>query len=320
MAGIICSTVRFGVIGALGLGSAFLVAEAAAPGSARAIVGQAKQHLSSVITNNIDDPVALRAQLRELEAQYPEKISQVRSDLNELRSQRSKFDRELAIASRVVELADADLGALAGLLDQAEEARQNNGYAVVRVSFDNRSMDMESAYGKANEIRELRSSYAQRSADIERDLGYLQQQEERLADLLGKLETERASFQQQLWQLDRQVDAIARNERMLEMMEKREATIDELSPYTANSLDQVTSRLSEIRAEQEDRMASLGRSSDTESYLERAKGQVDADHEAQSLMDGDFNNGVIEIAPPEIEVTPDGIKTKGSSPLASRID
>ncbi|RNC82024.1 MAG: hypothetical protein ED559_09645 [Phycisphaera sp.] len=277
MAKIICNAVRVGVIGALGTGAAFLIAEAVSPGSARAIAHQAGTNISQVITNNVDDPVALREQLRSLEEQYPKKIATVRNDLTELQTQIAQFEHERAVAARVVKLADADLAELQHLLSQAEEAK-GDSYRVVRVWHNNARLDMGEAYAKAEKIRRLRESYATRTSEIDRDLGFLQEQEQHLGDLLTTLETERADFQSQLWQLDQQIDAVSRNERLLDMLEKRQKTIDSISPFKADSLDHVTQRIAKIRAEQESRMESITTRRQVFSYEEAAKVQIDAEN------------------------------------------
>ena len=284
MAKIICNAVRLGVIGALGTGAAFLVAEAVSPGSARAIAHQAGTNISSVITDNVNDPVAIRAQLRSLEEQYPKKIATVRADLTDLQTQIAQFEHERAVASRVVALANNDLADLQGLLSQAEEAK-GNSYRVVRVWHNNARMDMGEAYAKAEKIRRLRDSYATRTNEIDRDLGFLSQQEQHLGELLTTLETERAEFQSQIWQLDQQIDAVSRNDRLLTMLEKRQRTIDSISPFQADSLDQVTSRIAQIRAEQESRMAALTTRSHDQNYLDTARVQVDAEARGTETYD-----------------------------------
>lgn len=291
MAKIIRNAVRVGVIGALGTGAAFLVAEAVSPGSARAIAHQAGTNISSVITDNVDDPVALRAQLQSLEAQYPKKIATVRSDLTELQAQIAQFEHERAVASRVVALADNDLRDLQALLSQAEEAR-GESYRVVRVWHNNARLDMSEAYAKAEKIQRLRDSYQTRTAEIDRDLGFLQQQEQHLGELLTTLETERAEFQSQLWQLDQQIDAVSRNERLLDMLEKRQKTIDSISPFQADSLDQVTQRIAKIRAEQESRMEAITTRRTDENYLDRAKVMVDAESRGEKGIE--FGEPVFE--------------------------
>jgi chromosome segregation ATPase len=277
MARVICKVVRVGVIGALGLGAAALIAEAASPGSARAMARQAKQTVGQAISDRIEDPVALRAQLRDLELQYPRRIEAVRHDLAELNAQLQQFEQELAVTDRVVHLAEADLADLRAQLARAEEARATaTGYTVVRLRHENRVLDLTEAYAKADRIQQLRDSYAARADEIKRDLGLLGEQQERLGGLLATLETERAQFQSQLWQLDRQIDAVARNERLIAMLEKRQRTLDEIGPFSASSLEHVTGRIARIRAEQESRMQALAGSGAEADYESRARVQVDA--------------------------------------------
>jgi chromosome segregation ATPase len=295
MARICRKIVRVGVIGALGVGTAALVAEAASPGSARAIARQAKQNVRAVIHDRIDDPVALREQLRSLEAQYPERIDAVRGDLTELQGQMAQFRHELAVTERVVALAEQDLGQMQHLLSRAEDARSKNGFAVVRVRHGTESLDMGEAYAKAERIRQLKEVYAARAGEIRRDMGFLGEQESRLSDLLTTLETERAEFQSQLWQLDRQIDAVARNERMLTMLEKRQRTLDQTSPFAADSLEQVTGRIAQIRAEQEARMESLTSRRYDDDILNRARVQVDADAAGNEAFHAELDS--LEVGP-----------------------
>ena len=78
--------------------------------------------------------------------------------------------------------------------------------------------------------------------------------------------------------LSRQVDAIARNERLIDLMESRNQTIEECSRYDAISLDQLTSRLAEVRSRQEAELEFLStRRADTD-YEDMARMQLDRDH------------------------------------------
>lgn len=307
MAGIIKGVIRVGVITALVGGVVAVPAVLiAGPDRVLAVVTQARQNVHQKIDRNIKDPIALRAQLRDLEAQYPKRIADVRSDLSELRAQVAGLERELAVSRRVVELAEADLQGVQSLLARAEEARGNPGeYRVVKIRFGDDSLNIDQAYSKANQIADTRDAFIGRVADLERDLGFLGHQERRLTDLLAKLESERAEFQAQLWQLDRQVDAIARNDRMIEMMQKRQHIIDEQSRYRAASLDQLHSRLADIRANQEATLQALAGSTATQSYETRAKFELDAAAaglERNRLLK---RRPVIEIEPPVIEIGPE---------------
>lgn len=266
--------VRYTIIAGLVGGTGLLIA---GPDRVGALVTQTRQHINAGIDKHIEDPVALRAQLKSLEAQYPQRIAEVQGDLAELDAQVAQLNRELEVSSRVVELSRNDAEQMQDLIARAEEAKAGStGNQIVRVVFNNEPVDLNGAYTKANKIRQVHNTYAARAEDIQRDLGYLTQQRSRLSALADQLQAEHAEFQTQMWQLDRQVDSIARNDRMIAMMEKREATLTNQSRYSANSLDQVNSRLADIRARQESRLEALSTVTTTTNYEDRAKFEIDA--------------------------------------------
>jgi len=282
MAGIVKRTVQVGVVLAL-VGTAATAAMVGIAGKdrARAFFTQTRHSINDRIDASITDPVVLRNHLRDLEAQYPKRIAEVRSDLAELREQMAQLGRELAISDRVVSLADRHYDQLTSALERAAEARvQTASYGgdhEIVIVFNDERLPVESARTRLDQITATRNAYAARSADIQKHMGYLQQQESRLAGLLAKLETERAQFQAQLWDLDRQVDAIARNERMIEIMQKRQKSIDEQSRYRVASLDQLRARLGELRAGQESRLEALAGDDARVNYEEQAKLELDRD-------------------------------------------
>ncbi|MGP1308633.1 MAG: hypothetical protein ACTS27_00355 [Phycisphaerales bacterium] len=294
---------RFGVIAGLAGGAALLIA---GPDRVGAALSQVRGSINSHIDDHILDPVALRAQLRKLAEQYPERIADVRSDLAELRNHTQQVERDMAIAGRVVELAEADLHDLRDMLARAEDA-QGQG-RTVRVSYNGSVMDTQAAYRKANQVLQTRDAYAARMSEAERDLAYMHQQEERLGEILATLEREQAEFQTQLFQLDRQVDAVARNERLLDILEDRQETIDKHTRYEAASLDQVKGRLSDIRSKQEARMQALATGASRENYEDRAK--VDLDNELRSraalreALDGLDAPAVQKATPDVLYITP----------------
>lgn len=306
--------VRYAVIAGLVGGTAALIA---GPDRLGALATQARGSINSAIDSQIEDPVALRAQMRSLGAEYPERIAAVERDLAEVRSQIVQLRREAEVTERVVDLAAADLGQIRDLIGRAETAQAaatNMGQgAIVRVVFNAESLDLNSAYTKARSIQQVQDAYASRAADIERDMGYLAQQEQRLAQLASQLRQEYTDFQAQLWQMDRQVDTIARNERLISMMEKRQRTLDENSRYHAGSMQQLSSRFADIRSKQEARLETLSQSTNINTYEERAKIQLDA--------------GRARLAPPVpaparlpiIEITPEPPTPRAESkPVALR--
>lgn len=294
--------VRAGVIAALAGGAAVAIA---GPDRIGALITQTRGSVHKAIDGQITDPVALRTQLRDLEAQYPQRIADVRGDLAEVNEQIEQLNRELAVSRKVVDLADADLAQMKDLLARAEDARNESAgtATVVRVRFGERSLNLDDAYAKANKISQLRSAYATRAADLEKELGYLGEQQARLGDLLGQLESERAQFQTQLWQLDRQVDTIARNDRLIELMEKRQETIDEQSRYRAVSLDQIHGRLADIRAKQEAKLELLAKGKDTLDYENKAKIQLDQ-RDREDPFESFSPAPALEVSPSVIEIGP----------------
>jgi phage shock protein A len=265
----------------------------AGPDRIGALATQAQNGICGVIDAQIEDPVALRQQMRKLAGQYPERIASVSRDLAELKSQQAQLRQESDVSDRVVELASADLEQIRGLIDRAE-LTQNASYttgeaAIVRVVFGEESLDMKQAYGKARSIQQVQDAYVQRAADIQRDLGYISQQETRLTQLLDQLQQEHTDFQAQMWQMDRQVDTIARNDRLITMMEKRQRTLDDQGRYGADSIQQLSSRFADIRSRQEARLETLGQSSNINSL--RGQGQAPARFAEGVPLDGDPQPG-----------------------------
>lgn len=263
------------ILAGAAIGGAMLIA---GPGRTAAAFGTVKSELMRAIDNNIDDPVALRVQLEELEAQYPEKIAQVRKDLAEVREQITQLTREKAICQRVVEMAQSDLDTLRPLVNEATALRARAGNSrVAVVSWDDKVYSYDRAASQVGQMEQTVLAYTNRAADATHDLAYIQQQELRLEELLTTLENERAQYQAQVLQLSRQVDAIARNGRLIEMIEKRKRTIDECSRYDAISLDQITGRLARVRAEQEAELDMLANNQRTMDYEDLAR--VELNHE-----------------------------------------
>ena len=295
------TVVRVAVVGALVGGAALVIA---GPHRVKAVLHQATSNIRAEIDSHIDDPVALRAQLRELQAQYPDKIAEVKGDLAELQGQTRDLERELAVSKRVVVLASGDLDELQALIARGEEAQGKDGFRVVRLRFEDRSINLDQAYTRVNAIGRFRSAHAARTADISRDLDLLSQQETRLTDLLGQLEGEQAEFETQLWQLDRQVDAIARNDRMIDLLQKRQKTIDKYDRYSADSLGEVQTKIAKLLAGQESKIAALGQHGQESDYVEQAEAELDLMlRTGRSFMDEvkveQPEPDVVEIAPEE---------------------
>jgi len=305
--GCIGKTVVRGVV-ITALAGGVLVA-VAGPHRAHAMYNQTRGAITNVIDDKIDDPILLRAQVKKLEAQYPGKIAEVRSDLSEVQTQISQLEREMQIATKVVSLASMDLNVVDSQIAQARVTQTANPGAIVRISFNNKPVDLEDAYSKRQEIEQTQSLYSSRSQDLNIDLGYLSDQETQLSDLLNRLVTEQSEFQAKLFQLDAQIDTIARNDRLIEMMEDRQDTIDAHSRFQANSLDQLNGRLSNIRTEQRARLEAISNRDNSRNYIDEAQFLIDQEGRVQGFEQQieEFN-----IEPTVIEITPADAAVEGS--------
>ncbi len=305
--GCIGKTVVRGVV-ITALAGGVLVA-VAGPQRAHAMFNQTRGGIISVIDSNIEDPILLRAQVKKLEAQYPGKIAEVRSDLSEVQTQIAQLQREMQIATKVVALASNDLNVVDSQISQARVTQSANPGAIVRISFNNKPVDLEDAYAKRQQIEQTQNLYNTRAQDLNIDLGYLSDQESQLADLLERLVGEQSEFQAKLFQLDAQIDTIARNDRLIEMMEDRQDTIDAHSRFQANSLDQLNSRLSNIRTEQRARLEAIAGRDQDRDYADEAKFLIDQEGRVQNF---EIQPELFNIEPTIIEITPEEVEIEGS--------
>lgn len=316
--------VRYGLIAGLVAGAGLVIA---GPDRAMALITQTRDSIHCEIDKHVKDPVALRAQLRKLEAQYPARIAEVRGDLAELKTQIAQLNRDHDVNARAAELASADLSSLRAMVAKAENMRSSttgvytSGDAqapVFAVRFAGETLGIDQAYSRVSSIEQHAGAFANRVSDIERDLGYLSQQDSRLTALLDQLETEQGQFQSQLWQLDRQVDAIARNDRMIDMMSKRQATIDKHSRYRAESLDQVNTRVADIRARQEAQLESLAKTTSVNGYENRARIELDGRPGTAKLqVMPKAKPSVIEVRPEDVKNSPTPAPSNPTSTSAS---
>jgi len=246
-----------------------------------AVVNEIQDNLLESIDAHLDNPKLMRSQLRELERQYPERIAQVQGDLAEIRHEIRKLDQEVAVSDRVVTLAERDLERLG--TEVAAQLTADPGVKLVSVRLDGQSYEPDRAQSELQRVRATRAAYAARAADSRRDLGYLTKQAARLEELLVKLHGEQTEFRAQVVGLNRQIDAIGRNDRLLELLEKRNRTIEECSRYEAVSLGQITARLDQIKGKQEAALELLASEERATDYEELARQEL-ASEELSELV------------------------------------
>lgn len=292
-----------GVVGGVGL-------LAAQSPRARALMHQAKQSVSDKIDRVIDDPVALRAQLRELELKYPQRIASVRSDLAEVNAQIAELEHEVQVASKVVELAAADLEGLRPMLARAEAARIDNVAAVINIRYEGSTMSYDQALNKAAHAGNTIGAYQTRAEEAQRNIGFLNDQKIRLDEILAQLESEQADLQAQIWQLDGQIEMIARNDKLIDLIENRENAIARHERYEAESLDQVKNRMERIRNEQVQRLEALANRSKQRNYEDTASAMLQSEQVSKQILERTLRE-LPAATPRPIEITPESADDDG---------
>lgn len=305
--GLTKTVVRVVAVGGLLTGAAVLIA---GPSRVMAVAGLAREKVVDGIDAAVGDPVALRAQISELEEQYPKRIAEVRAELAEVRSQMQSLERDRAVAEKVVAMATDDLAQMKGLLGKAETARADAPTALINVRYNNQSLTLDQAYSRATNINNTLTAYNSRIADSQRDIEFLTQQSGRLEELLNTLETERSQFQAQIWQLDGQIEMIARNDKLIDLIEKRTKSMDRFGKYEAVSLDNVTGRIARIRADQESRLQALANHTKGDDYETKARTMINAENAARAV----FEKANQPMPKPSIEVGNDGAKVTTPAP------
>lgn len=260
---------RWGLIGAAGLGAlAFVVG----PERVAAGFAQVRAQAVAVAEDFVEDPVALRRQLAALAEQYPERIAEVRTEIAEVDRQLTRLEQDTEVSRRVVALTSDDLAEIRVAL---QDAASPDGTRLTSLRVSGRAMNPDQARAEARRIADVRNTYRDRLATDETQVDFLTTQKSRLSEILDTLQTEHARYEAKLWQLDRQIDAIARNERLIEMTRDQQAILADYDKFSdVGSLDQLESKLAELRTIQEAQLQTLTRRSETTDYEQQARDAI----------------------------------------------
>jgi phage shock protein A len=260
--------VRWGLIGGLAVGGVTLLV---GPQRVLACFDQLQQEANTVIDSLVDDPIVLRRQLEDLAKEYPARIAEIRGEVAKLEQQLLQFERDEKISRRVIELTTADLEALRSLVEDAEAMLGVRG-STPSLRFEGVRYDLQDAYTEGRRIRTVRANYEDRLASDRRQMGLLNEQGDRLGDVLENIEQEYETYRTQMWQLDREIDAIERNEHIIAMVEKQHETLTGFDRVgNPGNLDQVRSKLAEIRTVQESTILALTETGAGSDYETRAR-------------------------------------------------
>jgi len=250
------SIMRWGLVSGLALGGVTLLV---GPERVSAALSQVRSKAQGVVDKVVSDPVAMRRQLEGLAKQYPDRIAEVRGEIAEVEHQLGQYSRDIDISNRVVAMTAQDLGQLKTLVTRAESSAKETSRPV-SIRYQGAKLNIDDAYNEARRINNVRGTYQDRLAADQQQVAFLSQQKDRLTEILNKLDSEYSTFQAQLWQLDRQIDAIERNGRLIELTEQQQATLASYEKFgKVGSLKQLEGKLAELRAVQEAQLESLSK-------------------------------------------------------------
>lgn len=268
--------VRWGLVSALALGGATAVLGKERVKSALHHVGDSARTLVDDKIADSEDPMVLRRQLARLSEQYPDRIAEVRGELAEVERQLIALTEDSRVSETVVAMATEDLGQLKDLVTLAEAEIATRGSArAVAVRFEGTTFDLDSAYSEATRIRKVRTAYDDRLAQNQFQLELLGEQRFALLEILERFETEYDTYSTQLMQLEQQIAAMARNERLIELTREQQATLQSFEQIgRVGNLGQIEAKLAEMRTRQEATLEQLRRGSVHENYEDRARARV----------------------------------------------
>jgi hypothetical protein len=270
---------RWGLITATVVGgTTFLIG----PERVAAGFDQIRSLATATFDDLVDDPIALRRQLRNLSDQYPDRISEVRGELTSIDVQIRQLDHDQQIAQRVVTITSKDLGELKdSVLAATEGIEDTRKITVRRGSFE---VGLDQARSEARRIIGIKSAYEDRFLGNEKQISILTRQKERLTDILAQLESEYCEFEAKLFQLDRQIDSIERNDRLIAMTEEQQAMLNDFEKLgKVGNLRQLEAKLEELRTTQEAQLQTLERHGIQGEYEQRAREEIVIDSSISSI-------------------------------------
>lgn len=261
---------RWGLITATVVGGTALLI---GPERVAAGFDQIRSLATSTFDGLVDDPIALRRQLKGLSDQYPERISEVRSEIAAIDVQIRQLDHDQQVAQRVVTITSKDLGDLKDSVMSATTGIEDTRKVMVRRgSFE---IGLDQARSEGRRIFGIRSAYEDRIIGNEQQISILSRQKERLTDILAQLESEYGEFEAKLFQLDRQIDSIERNDRLIAMTEEQQAMLNDFEKLgKVGNLRQLEAKLEELRTTQEAQLQTLERHGIQGEYEQRAREEI----------------------------------------------
>lgn len=225
---------------------------------------QARHSLQSAVDSAIDpgEEAKLRRRLESVQQLLPGRIAEMQVALAEVDGELAALERDAQLCRRVVAFCERDLEALEASVDAgpALKALQLEEIARVKATYEAR---LEQGRAAAHDLGEERTMIAQ---------------------ALSELEAEQARLDWEARRLEREIDQLRRNGRLIEVLEaNRIAREDAITRADLDSLRRVRAAIAEKRAAQDVRLQELRRR------------RLAGDYEARALLPAPGSRTEIEV-------------------------
>ncbi len=285
---------RTALIGGLAIGGLTMVV-----GPQRMVSGynQVQHTVIAWFDDNMDNPVLLRAQLKNLQAEYPNRLRKITRSLAEVDGQIATISYQQQVSHNAVNIARTDLAELESLYTTANASQfASNGVPQrVLIAFQGRNLTVDQAYNRAGRIKASALNNQDKAAHFDQELEILSKYRNRLVEQKDKLDQEYSTFQTQLYNIQRQIDQIERNDDLIELMEECNVEVSDNDKFKARNLGELANRLSALQKQQEAEFETMESMVNSDSYVQKAENAM-----RQSESFGDVFT-IEEYVAPEVD-------------------
>lgn len=211
-----------------------------------------RDHLRSNVDDLVDTRVALRAEIRTLEKEYPERIADLRCQLAEVEKDIAGCGDDHRLCEEVVTLCDGDVAVLRGRLEARDADADGLGEAVVE--FRSERLPRSDALLRAGRIAETAESYRARLAELDRERQHLSRERLQLSTDLAETEREYRQFQAEIGTMLRELDSLKRKEELIARAERQRDAAGDSYSIRASALENIQTRIEKKKIELTERL------------------------------------------------------------------
>ena len=238
------------------------------PWRIREVLRYVKHTAVQNVDGMIPDEVKLRNDIEKLREEYPQGIAELKSMVAELSRQLQEMEEDRGLCREVLALCEEDLGQLRPGVEAPGAAP---GARAARIEFRGASFSYEEALERSRKILDIKDLYGARLKSTTASVELLQSERERLNAEQIQLRKEYDQFIAQYRCLEREIDLLKRNERLIEIAGRRDR-LDRLdSSNWLRSLDSIKAAIERRKTEQQERLRNVKVGNPVAEYETRAR-------------------------------------------------